>query len=266
MNELSSSPTPFHSDLLAGQTALVTGSSSGIGRAIALGLAEVGADVYLHARANAAGLAEVRQQIESLGRGGHDFLIDLSDAAACGSFAIKAEQAGPIDIWVNNAGVDVLTGDAAKWSFEKKLAALWEVDVRATVTLSRAIGQNMRRRGSGAIINIGWDQAATGMAGDSGEMFSATKGAVMAFTRSLARSLAPEVRVNCLAPGWIRTKWGAGASDYWDRRARAEALVQRWGDSREVACAAVFLASPAAAFINGQILPVDGGFAGSHPE
>jgi 3-oxoacyl-[acyl-carrier protein] reductase len=117
----------------------------------------------------------------------------------------------------------------------------------------------MRQRGSGVILNMGWNQADTGMSGDSGELFGAIKGAVMAFTRSLARTLAPDVRVNCLAPGWIKTKWGETASDYWQARAQREALVGRWGTPEDVAKAACFLASPAAAFITGHILPVDGG-------
>ena len=83
----------------------------------------------------------------------------------------------PIDIWINNAGADVLTGDAANWSFEEKLAALWKVDVVATLRLSRAVGQRMHERGHGVILNMGWDQADTGMAGDSGEFFAAVKGA-----------------------------------------------------------------------------------------
>jgi 3-oxoacyl-[acyl-carrier protein] reductase len=97
------------------------------------------------------------------------------------------------------------------------------------------------------------------MAGDSGELFGAAKGAVMAATRSLAKSLAPEVRVNCLAPGWIRTAWGEQASDEWQERARRESLLGRWGEPEDVARVASFLASPAAEFVNGQIIHVNGG-------
>ena len=110
------------------------------------------------------------------------------------------------------------------------------------------------------ILNIGWDQALWGMAGDSGEMFAAIKGAIMAFSQSLAQSLAPRVRVNCLAPGWIKTAWGEQASDSWQQRAVREALLERWGTPQDVATAARFLVSPAAAFITGQVIPVNGGF------
>jgi 3-oxoacyl-[acyl-carrier protein] reductase len=246
-------------DSLAGQAAVVTGSASGIGRAIALELARAGADVLVHARANREGAAEVAAEIRALGREARVVLADLSDVAGQDDLVTAACNWRDIDIWVNNAGVDVLTGEAAKWCFEEKLAALWKVDVVGTLRLSRAIGKRMRRRGRGAILNIGWDQAETGMAGDSGEMFAAVKGAVMAATRSLAKSFAPEVRVNCIAPGWIKTAWGDQASEDWQKLAISESLLQRWGEPEDIARAARFLVSPAAEFINGQVIPVNGG-------
>jgi 3-oxoacyl-[acyl-carrier protein] reductase len=117
----------------------------------------------------------------------------------------------------------------------------------------------MRERGRGVIVNIGWDQVETGMEGDSGQMFAAAKGAIMAATRSLAKSLAPSVRVNCVAPGWIRTKWGEHASAEWQQRAKRESLLARWGEPEDIARAVRFLASPAAEFINCQVIHVNGG-------
>jgi 3-oxoacyl-[acyl-carrier protein] reductase len=251
-------PTPAAE--LNGLTAVVTGSSSGIGRAIALELAAAGADCLVHARRNRAGAESVAAAIRSLGRRADVLLANLAEPSEQDRFAAEAwHWQGRVDIWINNAGTDVLTGEAAHWTFEQKLDAIWRVDVVATMRLARAIGAKMKECGSGVILNMGWDQADRGMAGDSGELFAAAKGAVMAFTRSLARSLAPEVRVNCLAPGWIRTKWGELASREWQDRAAAESLLNRWGTPEDVARVAHFLISPAAAFINGQIIAVNGG-------
>ncbi|HQU44493.1 MAG: 3-oxoacyl-ACP reductase [Planctomycetia bacterium 21-64-5] len=248
---------------LTGQTAVVTGSSSGIGRAIALALAAGGADVIVHARRSQQAAEKVAEQIRGLGRRAEVALCDLSDETTHGPLIERAwAWQGGVAIWINNAGADVLTGEAARLPFEKKLDQLWRVDVTATIGLSRLIGAKMKAGGAGSIVNLGWDQAEQGMAGDSGELFAATKGAVMAFTRSLAKSLAPEVRVNCLAPGWIRTAWGERASSYWQERARRESLLGRWGTPEDVARAARFLVSPAASFITGQVLPVNGGYRG----
>jgi 3-oxoacyl-[acyl-carrier protein] reductase len=246
---------------LATQAAVVTGSSSGIGRAIALELARAGADVLVHARRNREGADAVAELIRSLGRQATVVLADLSEPSEQDQFVASAWAWRDIDVWINNAGADVLTGDAAKQSFEEKLDSLWRVDVVATLRLSRAVGERMRARGGGVIINMGWDQAETGMGGESGQFFGATKGAIMAASRSLAKSLAPEVRVNCIAPGWIRTEWGQQASDDWQQRAQRESLLHRWGMPEDVARVACFLASSAAEFVNGQIIPVNGGRA-----
>ncbi|HZU39330.1 MAG TPA: 2-amino-4-hydroxy-6-hydroxymethyldihydropteridine diphosphokinase [Gemmataceae bacterium] len=244
---------------LAGKRALVTGSTSGIGRAIALELASAGADVIVHGRRREAADSVV-EQVRALGVQAQSAFVDLIEE---NGLAKLIEQAWAVwdglDIWINNAGVDTLTGAATSWPFERKLEELLAVDVKATVVLSREIGQRMRAQGSGALINMGWDQAETGMEGDSGQLFAISKGAVMAFTRSLALSLAPEVRVNCLAPGWIRTAWGESASQGWQERVRRETPLGRWGLPEDVAAAARWLASPAAAFVTGQIIRVNGG-------
>lgn len=251
---------------LTGQTALVTGASGGIGRAIAISLAAAGANIVAHGCRNRESLQSLARQIEAAGRQVLIVQADLSDAAAIEKLAANAWQwQGHLDLLVNNAGADVLTGEAAKWSFEKKLARLWQVDVLGCVRLSRLLGPRMRERGRGSIINIGWDQAARGMAGEAGEMFGTIKGAVMSFTRSLAQTLAPQVRVNCLALGWIRTAWGEQTSDYWQQRATQESLRERWGTPEDVAAAVRFLASPAADFITGQVIDVNGGFRFGSP-
>jgi 3-oxoacyl-[acyl-carrier protein] reductase len=250
---------------LADRVAVVTGSSTGVGRAIALELAAAGAHVVVHCRSRVEAAEQVANSIRELGRSSTVIVADLADGTTHERLVEQAwSWRDGVDIWINNAGADVLTGSARHASFDEKLDLLWRVDVLGTIRLSRLVGPRMKARmsqaGESSLITIGWDQVEHGMEGDSGEMFTAIKGAVMSFTKSLARTLAPQVRVNCLALGWIRTAWGEQASDYWRKRALSEALLQRWGTPEDVARAARFLVSPAASFITGQILPINGGF------
>jgi 2-amino-4-hydroxy-6-hydroxymethyldihydropteridine diphosphokinase len=231
---------------LEGLKALVTGSTSGIGAAIAAAFRDEGAEVITHGRRERPGQQHVA--------------ADLRDSDAVQRLTREAwDLAAGLDVVVLNAGADTLTGDAAKWSFDRKLDALLDIDLKSTMHLGREFGARMKDRGRGSILTIGWDQAATGMEGDSGQLFAAVKSGVTAFTRSLAKSLAPDVRVNCIAPGWIRTAWGETASDYWQERVRRETPLERWGLPEDIAAAAVWLCSPAAAFITGQVINVNGG-------
>jgi 2-amino-4-hydroxy-6-hydroxymethyldihydropteridine diphosphokinase len=233
---------------LAGLRALVTGSTSGIGASIAGEFGGHGAEVIRHSRR--AKLDPAEKFVSA----------DLRDAAQVDRLANEAWDAfGGLDVLVCNAGADTLTGGAAKKSFDEKLEALLAVDLKATMRLSRDLGARMKARGRGCIITVGWDQAETGMEGDSGQLFAAVKGAVMCFTRSLALDLAPEVRVNCIAPGWIRTAWGETAGPAWQDRVRRETPLGVWGLPEDVAGAAVWLAGPAAGFVTGQTIRVNGG-------
>lgn len=248
---------PFGS--LTGKRALVTGGSSGIGRAIALEFAKAGADVIVHYAKSATFAERVSQEIREIGKKstilGSDFSKDDREIFIKNAFDFW----NGLDIWVNNAGVDLLTGEGATASYENKLQKLLDVDVRAGILIAKSVGQRMAQAGQGVILTIGWDQSDRGMEGDSGELFSAAKNSIMGYSRSLAVSLAPEVRVNCIAPGWIKTAWGETASDVWQERVLRETPMHRWGLPEDIAKLARFLASDDASYITGQVINCNGG-------
>jgi len=243
--------------------AVITGASSGIGRAIAEAFAGEGAAVVVNYARSAAAAAEVVATLRSAGHDAYAVQADVADAAAVARLVESAcAQLGGIDIWVNCAGADILTGDNAAASDEVKLARLIDVDLRGTVRCCWAVAPLLQAQRSGVILNLSWDLALVGMAERNPEMFAATKAGITGFTRSLARSLAPLVRVNELAPGWIATAFAERdmAADY---RARiiAETPLARFGTPMDVASAAVFLCSDEADFITGQTLKINGGLS-----
>lgn len=248
--------------------AVVTGAASGIGRAIALKLAEQGYHLLVHTGRNLRGLQETCSDIRDLGGLARAVVADYRQPH---TFRCLVDCAfnwyGRVDAWINNAGADVLTGNSRQLSFQDRLNELWQVDVVGTMMISRLVADRWRtcehlHQGTSrpALVNTGWDQATRGMEGDSGQLFCTTKAAIMAFTHSLAQSMGTVARANCVAPGWIRTAWGTGTSDYWDERARQESLLHRWGEPEDVADAVAWLVSPQAAFINSQVIEVNGGW------
>lgn len=252
--------------------AVVTGSSSGIGRATAIALRQRGYAIVLHARSNLAGLQQVAAELQSQDSAGSASVLCLTGDIACPRSCHDLVAAafgwrGRVDAWINNAGADVLTGSAQLQSFAARLQRLCDVDVQGTVRLSRLIaplmlGQPLRAPASPAlpcIVNLGWDQASLGMEGEAGQLFGTTKAAVAAFTMSLALTY-PGIRVNCVAPGWIQTQWGqTSASHYWAQRAADESLQQRWGTAEDVAHTIAWLVSDANGFVNSQTIAVNGG-------
>ena len=193
-------------------------------------------------------------------RGGraHVRQADLATRDGCERLVAEArDDLGGVDVWVNNAGADVLTGEAAEWDWERKLDALLAVDLKGTISCSYAVADVMER--GGTIINMSWDHVATGMAGENPQLFAAVKGGVLAFSKSLARALAPDVRVNVLCPGWIETRFAEEADREFHRSVADDTPLGRWGNPQDVAGAALYLASPEAAFVTGQAINVNGG-------
>lgn len=243
------------------KSVLVTGASSGIGKAIALGCAAAGADLGLTYRRNRDGAEETAREIRALGRRAEVFAADVSveeDIAALADSV--SERLGRVDAWINNAGADILTGDGRSLGRLAKLDLLLRVDLRGTILASWAAVDMMRKQpGGGTIINMSWDHVGLGMEGENPILYSAAKGGILSFSKSLAREVAPEIRVNVLAPGFIETSFGEGANARWRREVEERTPLKRWGRPEDLAGAAVFLASDASAFVTGQVVVVNGG-------
>lgn len=248
---------------LEDKVTVVTGASSGIGRAIALAYAGEGAHVAVICNESRAEAEAVATEIRRHGREALVLQTDLTDPEAAPRLVDAAKsELGRIDVWVNNAGADILTGELAGQSDHCKLAALVDTDLKGTIYCCWAVAALMQEQGSGVIINMSWDQTLRGFPGTNPQMFSAVKAGVQAYSMSLARTLAPAVRVNVLAPGWIATDFATNVmeQDYYAQRI-AEIPLGRFGLPEEVATAAVFLASAESAYITGATLKVGGGAA-----
>jgi 2-deoxy-D-gluconate 3-dehydrogenase len=244
---------------LTGKTALVTGASRGIGRALALGLAAAGADVALSARDEAM-LKDVALEIEGLGRTAVVLPADVTDAAACGQLIEDTLAAfSGLDVLVNNAGGSSFMGPFTDLRFSG-----WEkvmrLNVDSIVHLCQAAGRHMTSRGSGSVINV------ASVAGLNGSPLLAPYGASKAAVISLTKSLALEwgeqgVRVNALCPGWTKTDLNRGLWDGPDGGATwvANQGLKRWASVDEMVGPTVFLASDASSYVTGQAIVVDGG-------
>lgn len=246
---------------LAGTQALVTGGSSGIGRAIAEAFAREGAHVLLTYRRNAAGAQAVVEAIAAAGGTAEAFEADIGDDLGVAELATEVGRRAPaLRVWCNNAGADILTGEGGRLPRREKLAAVLDVDLRGTILASWAAVEHFRRHGTaGVLLNMSWDHVPVGMAGENPGLYAAAKGGIEAFSRALARDVAPAIRVNVLAPGFIDTAFGAEASAAWRRLVEERTPLGRWGLPDDVAAAAVFLASAEAGFLTGQVVRVNGG-------
>ena len=234
---------------LHGLRALVTGATSGLGRAIASQLARDGADVIVHGRDATRGVQAV-EEIQLQGGRAHFVAADLADAA---SVARLAKEVGDIDVLVNNAGLAVwgLTETFEMTSFD----AMFDANVRAAFVLVAAFAPGMVARGTGSIINISSMAGRLGLAG--GAAYGATKAALASFTQAWAAEYSPRgVRVNAVAPGPIYTRPEARA--LFDSLGATTAM-KRAADPAEIAEVVAFLASPRASYMTGAIVAVDGG-------
>ncbi len=245
---------------LSGRVAVVTGGNGGIGRAIALGLAEAGAAVAIFGR-NEAKNESVLAELETLGVRSLSLRVDVTDRAGLPSAFERVEsELGGIGILVNNAGIATISGGVlheAPEDWDKVIAT----HLHATFLLSKLAAESMCRRKQGKIINIASIYSLFGS--KLAPSYSAAKGAVIQLTKSMAIELAPyNVQVNAIAPGWIETEMTVPVRESpWNDEILARVPAARWGQPEEIGGTAVYLAARASDFVTGATIFVDGGYA-----
>ena len=246
---------------LTGCRALVTGASGGLGRAISLALALAGADVAVGYHTNSKGANEVVAEIEAHGRRSSSVAADVSDSSQVRAmFEQSIASLGGLDLLVNDVGI------ATHRSLMELEPAEWEQAIGTNLTgvfnCCKTAADHMLNQGYGSIINISSAMAIPGSGG--GPHYAASKGGLNSLTRALAYELAPRgIRVNAIAPAMIKTNtlaslYPEGAN--WETQLEAKIPVGRIGAPEDIAYMVVFLASPLASYISGQIILVDGGW------
>lgn len=245
--------------VLAGRAALVTGASRGIGRAVVLALAAAGADVAIAYGSDTPAAEQVVEAVRHEGRRAVPLQCDLRDPVAARSLVERTlAQLGAVDIVVNNAGIarDGLAVRMSDQDWESVIA----IDLTAAFLICRAALRPMLRKRQGRIVNV---SSVSGVIGNPGQAnYSAAKAGLIGLTKSLAREVSTRgITVNAVAPGFIDTEMTATLPAGAREAAIGAVPMQRMGTAEEVAAAVAFLVSPAASYITGHVLHVDGGLA-----
>ena len=243
--------------MLTGKIAVVTGGARGIGRAIALALAEEGAEVVINYHHSEERSLVVKEEIEARGGKAAVMQCDVSDYESCEKFvSAVAEMCGRIDIWVNNAGItkDQLLMRMSEEAFDEVI----ETNLKGTFQCMRFVSRVMVKQRYGRIINL---SSVVGIAGNAGQVnYAASKAGVIGMTKSAAKELAGRgITVNAVAPGFIETEMTSILSEKVQEQAKNQIPLGHFGTPEDVASAVVFLASEQAKYITGQVLQVDGG-------
>ena len=242
---------------LEGKVALVTGASRGIGKAIALMLAENGADIAVNFAGSTAAAEAVAAEIEKMGRKAILVQGDVSQAEVCAEIVDKVvNELGHIDILVNNAGI---TRDTLLLRMkEEDWDAVLNTNLKGVFNCTKAAVKYMAKQRSGSIVNISSVVALMGNAGQAN--YAAAKAGILGFTRSVAKEMAARgIRVNAVTPGFIKTDMTSVLSEKVVAAMEASIPLARLGEPEDIAKAVLFLVSDNAAYITGQTLHVDGG-------
>lgn len=245
--------------MLNGKVALVTGAGRGIGRAIALALAEKGAFVVVNYNGSEEKAAETVNTIKASGGEAVSYQCNVADFTACGEMITALiKEYGHIDILVNNAGItkDNLLMKMSEEDFDSVI----NVNLKGCFNTIKHLSRYLLKQRSGKIINI---SSVSGVMGNPGQAnYCASKAGVIGLTKSAARELGSRgITVNAIAPGFIETEMTEGLSDSVKDALKEQTLLKRTGKAEEVAQVAAFLASEEAGYITGQVISVDGGMA-----
>lgn len=245
--------------MLNGKVALVTGGGRGIGRAIALKLAEEGAFVVVNYNGSVEKAEETVAEIRKAGGDGVIYGCNVADFTACGEMITAlVKEYGHIDILVNNAGVtkDDLLMKMSEEDFDRVI----DINLKGCFNTMRHISRQLLKQKGGKIINI---SSVTGIMGNAGQAnYCASKAGIIGLTKSAARELGSRsITVNAVAPGFIDTEMTASLPESVKETMIGQTLLKRMGNAAEVAAVVAFLASEAADYITGQVISVDGGMA-----
>lgn len=242
---------------MKGRIALITGGTRGIGRAVAVKLASLGADVALFYAGNAQAAEETLREVQALGVRAAAYQCDVSDGEAVAKAVAEARSAlGPFDILVNNAGI---TRDGLSMRMrEEDFRRVVDVNLTGAFLVSKAVMPDFIKKRAGRIINIA---SVAGLMGNAGQAnYSAAKAGMIGLTKTLARELAARnITVNAVAPGFIKTEMTGAMKEEVLQQALKAVPLNRIGEAEEIAEAVAFLAGDASAYITGQVLQVDGG-------
>lgn len=245
--------------MLTGKTAVITGASRGIGKAVAMKFAKEGAQIAINYNGSKEKAEEVKQEIEALGVKAEVYQCNVSDYAACEEFLKQVvKDFGRIDILVNNAGItkDNLLMKMSEEDFDKVI----EVNLKGTFNCIRFVSRQMLKQKGGRIINM---SSVVGVLGNAGQAnYAASKAGVIGLTKSAARELASRhITVNAIAPGFIQTDMTDVLSDAVKESMSSQIPLGDFGLPEDIANTAAFLASEDARYITGQVIHVDGGMA-----